>query len=69
MEGALEQTQNLDFYQDMIKDIIVKDSKIEGVVTSLGIPIRSKSVVLTNGTFLNGLIHIGEKKLRWWACG
>ena len=57
----LEQTQNLDFYQDMIKDIIVNQGKIEGVVTSLGIPIQSKSVVLTNGTFLNGLIHIGEK--------
>ena len=57
----LEQTQNLDFYQDMIKDIIVNNGKIEGVITSLGIPIRSKSVVLTNGTFLNGLIHIGEK--------
>jgi tRNA uridine 5-carboxymethylaminomethyl modification enzyme len=57
----LEQTQNLDFYQDMIKDIIVNDGKIEGVITSLGIPIRSKSVVLTNGTFLNGRIHIGEK--------
>ena len=57
----LEQTQNLDFYQDTIKDIIVNDGKTEGVVTSLGIPIYSKSVVLTNGTFLNGLIHIGEK--------
>tara|TARA_B100001175_G_scaffold317174_1_gene333159 strand:+ start:340 stop:2208 length:1869 start_codon:yes stop_codon:yes gene_type:complete len=57
----LEKKQNLDFYQDTIKDIIVNDGKIEGVVTSLGIPIRSKSVVLTNGTFLNGLIHIGEK--------
>ena len=57
----LEQTENLDFYQDMIKDIIVNKGKIEGVVTSLGIPIQSKSVVLTNGTFLNGLIHIGEK--------
>jgi tRNA uridine 5-carboxymethylaminomethyl modification enzyme len=57
----LEQTQNLDFYQDMIKDIIVNQGKIEGVVTSLGIPIQSKSVVLTTGTFLNGLIHIGEK--------
>ena len=57
----LEQTENLDFYQDMIKDIIVNQGKIEGVVTSLGIPIKSKSVVLTNGTFLNGLIHIGEK--------
>ena len=58
---VLEQTQNLDFYQDMIKDVIVKSGKVEGVVTSLGIPIRSKCVVLTNGTFLNGLIHIGEK--------
>ena len=58
---VLEQTQNLDFYQDMIKDVIVKSGKIDGVVTSLGIPIRSKCVVLTNGTFLNGLIHIGEK--------
>ena len=57
----MEQTQNLDFYQDTIEDIIVNDGKIEGVVTSLGIPICSKSVVLTNGTFLNGLIHIGEK--------
>ena len=57
----LEQTKNLDFYQDMIMDIIVKDGKIKSVVTSLGIPIPSKSVVLTNGTFLNGLIHIGEK--------
>mgnify|MGYP001204520832 FL=1 len=57
----LEQTENLDFYQDMIKDIIVNDDKIGGVVTSLGIPILSKSVVLTSGTFLNGLIHIGER--------
>ena len=57
----LEQTPKLDFYQDMIKDIIVKNGTIEGVITSLGIPIYSKSVVLTNGTFLNGLIHIGEK--------
>ena len=59
--ALLEQTLNLDFYQDMIKDIIVNYGRIEGVVTSLGVPIRSKSVVLTNGTFLNGLIHIGEK--------
>ncbi|MDC0479307.1 tRNA uridine-5-carboxymethylaminomethyl(34) synthesis enzyme MnmG [Flavobacteriaceae bacterium] len=57
----LEQTQNLDFYQDMIIDVIVNDGRVEGVITSLGIPIRAKSVVLTNGTFLNGLIHIGEK--------
>ena len=57
----LEQTPNLDFYQDMINDIIVDKDVIKGVITSLGIPIYSKSVVLTNGTFLNGLIHIGEK--------
>ena len=57
----LEQTHCLDFYQDMIKDIIVNNDRIEGVVTSRGIPIYAKSVVLTNGTFLNGLIHIGEK--------
>ena len=58
---ALEQTPNLDFYQDMIQDIIVQGGAIKGLITSLGIPIYSKTVVLTNGTFLNGLIHIGEK--------
>ena len=58
---VLEQTPNLDFYQDMIQDIIVQGGAIKGLVTSLGIPIYSKTVVLTNGTFLNGLIHIGEK--------
>jgi len=57
----LEQTPNLDFYQDMIQDIIVKDGQVKGVITSLGISIHARSVVLTNGTFLNGLIHIGEK--------
>ena len=58
---SLEKTPNLDFYQDMIKDIIVEGGAIKGLITSLGIPIYSKTVVLTNGTFLNGLIHIGEK--------
>lgn len=58
----LEQTPNLDFYQEMISGIIVKNGKIKGVRTSLGLEIRGKSVVLTNGTFLNGLIHIGEKQ-------
>ena len=57
----LEQIPTLDFYQDTIQDILVNDGKVKGVITSLGITIRSKSVVLTNGTFLNGLIHIGEK--------
>lgn len=58
----LENTPNLDFYQEMVKGLIVKNNKVEGVVTSLGIEIKSKTVVLTNGTFLNGLIHIGEKQ-------
>lgn len=58
----LENTPNLDFYQEMVKGLIIKRGKIEGVVTSLGIEIKAKSVVLTNGTFLNGLIHIGDKQ-------
>lgn len=58
----LEQTPNLDFYQEMIGGIIVENDKVVGVKTSLGLEIRSKSVILTNGTFLNGLIHIGEKQ-------
>jgi len=58
----LEQTPNLDFYQDMVSGLIVEDGRIKGVRTSLGIEIYAKSVVLTNGTFLNGLIHIGEKQ-------
>ncbi|WP_439553370.1 tRNA uridine-5-carboxymethylaminomethyl(34) synthesis enzyme MnmG [Flavobacterium macrobrachii] len=58
----LENTPNLDFYQEMIKGLLIKNNKIEGVVTSLGIEIKAKTVVLTNGTFLNGLIHIGEKQ-------
>jgi tRNA uridine 5-carboxymethylaminomethyl modification enzyme len=59
----LEKLPNLDFYQDTVKSIIVKDNKVCGVVTGLGNEILSKSVVLTSGTFLNGIIHIGEKKL------
>jgi len=58
----LEQTPNLDFYQEMVKGLLIHNNKIEGVVTSLGIEIKAKTVVLTNGTFLNGLIHIGEKQ-------
>lgn len=59
----LENTPNLDFFQDMVKSLIIKNQKVCGVITSLGIEIRAKSVVLTNGTFLNGLIHVGEKQL------
>lgn len=58
----LEQTPNLDFYQEMISGVIVENGTIKGVRTSLGLEIKGKSVVLTNGTFLNGLIHIGEKQ-------
>ena len=60
---ALENTPNIDFFQDMVKQLIVENNKVAGVVTSLGIEIKSKSVVLTNGTFLNGLIHVGDKQL------
>ena len=57
----LENTPNLDFYQEMVSGLLIEGKKIVGVKTSLGIEIRAKSVVLTNGTFLNGLIHIGDK--------
>jgi tRNA uridine 5-carboxymethylaminomethyl modification enzyme len=59
---ALENTPNADFYQEMVTGLLVEKDKVVGVRTSLGIEIRSKAVVLTNGTFLNGLIHIGEKQ-------
>ena len=58
----LEGTPNLDFYQEMVEGLIIENGKIKGIRTSLGIEIKSKSVVLTNGTFLNGLIHVGEKQ-------
>ncbi|WP_304437596.1 tRNA uridine-5-carboxymethylaminomethyl(34) synthesis enzyme MnmG [Mangrovimonas sp. TPBH4] len=57
----LEQTPNLDFYQDMVSGLLVEGERVVGVKTSLGIDIKAKTVVLTNGTFLNGLIHIGDK--------
>jgi tRNA uridine 5-carboxymethylaminomethyl modification enzyme len=58
----LEQTERVSFYQDMVRQIVVEKGKTVGVVTGLGHEIRAKSVVLTNGTFLNGVIHIGEKR-------
>ena len=58
----LEGTPNLDFYQEMVSGLIIENGRIKGIKTSLGVEIRSKAVVLTNGTFLNGLIHIGEKQ-------
>lgn len=59
----LEAHPNIDFWQEMITGIIVKDGRAQGVYTSLGLEIPAKTVVLTNGTFLNGIIHIGEKQL------
>lgn len=57
----LEQTKNLDFYQEMVNGLLIEGGEVVGVKTALGVEIRAKAVVLTNGTFLNGLIHIGEK--------
>ncbi len=57
----LEETQNVDFWQDMVSGLLVEKGEVKGIVTGMGLEIRSRAVVLTNGTFLNGLIHIGEK--------
>ena len=57
----LEKTPNVDFYQDTVQGLLVQDGKVTGVSTNLGHEIKAKAVVLTNGTFLNGIIHIGEK--------
>ena len=57
----LEHTDNLDFWQEMVSGLLVKDGRVAGIRTALGLEIKSKTVVLTNGTFLNGLIHIGSK--------
>ncbi len=59
----LEATPNVDFYQDMVRQLLVNDGKCYGVITGLGHEIKAKSVVVTSGTFLNGVIHIGEKQL------
>lgn len=59
----LEGHPNIDFWQEMVTGLIVKDGRAKGVHTSLGLEIPAKAVILTNGTFLNGLIHIGEKRL------
>lgn len=59
----LEHTPNVEFYQDMVKGLLVENGKVCGIITGLGHQIKAKAVVLTNGTFLNGVIHIGEKRL------
>jgi tRNA uridine 5-carboxymethylaminomethyl modification enzyme len=58
----MESILNLDFWQDTVKDVILKEGRIDGVKTSLGVRFKAKTVVLTNGTFLNGMMHIGRKK-------
>ena len=58
----LEQHPNIDFWQEMVRGLVVKDGRVRGVVTGMGLEIESEAVVLTNGTFLNGIIHIGEKQ-------
>jgi len=60
--NLLEEHPNIDFWQEMVRGLIVKDGRCQGVITGIGLEIKSKTVVLTNGTFLNGLIHIGEKQ-------
>lgn len=60
--NLLEQTKNIDFYQDTVKGLVISNKQVEGVVTGLGHTIFAKSVVITSGTFLNGIIHIGEKQ-------
>lgn len=58
----LEQHTNVDFWQEMVRGLLVQDGRVRGVVTGMGLEIESETVVLTNGTFLNGIIHIGEKQ-------
>ena len=65
----LEKTENVDFWQDMVVDLIVKKNKIKGVITALGVNINAKCVILTNGTFLNGQIHVGKKQFKGGRSG
>lgn len=58
----LENTPNLDFYQEMVNGLVIEEGRVRGVRTGMGLEIKAKNVILTNGTFLNGLIHIGEKQ-------
>ena len=60
---ALEKIPNLDFWQEMVTGILVEQGRVAGVKTSIGLEIKARTVILTNGTFLNGIIHIGEKQM------
>ena len=67
--NMLEKTPNLDFWQDMVTELIVNENKVVGVKTSMGHKIKANAVILTNGTFLNGMIHIGTKKFKGGRIG
>lgn len=66
---TLEGIENLDLWQDAVTQLIINDNVVEGVVTKIGIEFKSKTVILTNGTFLNGLIHIGQSKMKGGRIG
>ena len=66
---ALEKNKNIDFYQDSVKNIKIKEKKAVGVITKMGVEIMGKSIILCNGTFLNGLIHLGEKNYKGGRSG
>ncbi len=66
---TLEKIENLDLWQDVVNQLIIKDNKVEGVITKVGIEIKANTVILTNGTFLNGLMHIGQSKLKGGRIG
>lgn len=66
---ALESIENIDFWQDMVQELCIEDRKIVGIKTGMGLTIRSKAVILTNGTFLNGIIHIGHKQFHGGRTG
>src|SRR5690606_26064941 len=59
---TLERNPNVDFFQDMVIGLLIEGNKVVGIRTGMGIEVRSRAVILTNGTFLNGLIHVGEKQ-------
>src|SRR5690349_10003883 len=61
---ALEQIEKIDFWQDMVRALMIQNNQVVGVITGMGLKIESKAVILTNGTFLNGVIHIGEKHFK-----
>ena len=65
----LEQTNNVDFWQDMVVDLIIERKRVVGVVTAIGMKIQAKCVILTNGTFLNGKIHVGAKQFKGGRSG